>query len=1159
MVFLKRFFTCFSVLVSLVFPYVALAKPINVVGVQKKDFIRISFHTVQKSTLDITPQDKTLQLSFKDNPALDMNRVINVIGEHIVSFVQEKGNLYVNLNDAHQYSYRKFISEGFIGVDIFYHNTPKTKPFSNQIASTLKVPRPILKPRFTFAKLSASPTPQLRQHFEPLAARGVRARSEHFISSNNTAHLADVLLPQDHSAQAFQVAQTISNEDIFSLVDDIVSDEWLSSSDKNSLPLTDEDTEAPWLLASNPTADNQSNVAKEGVLTFSWDSDDVASAAFIRGDYVWIVFDKYQAISTTDILDNNSSYISYIEQMYNRDYTILRFKLHKTDSYLTVSKDKNKWLVAIDEGKSQTTSNSQVDIETSDLHGSMVNITTNHYTKPLRLLDPHVGDGLVVIPVLDEGSANATRYEYSDYVILKTAQGKALQLNSDNVEIRVSENNVSVVGPANRLAANAQSVLAELKERERQAKLRAEKRLKRQNNELTLLKFNQWRRGDIAEFNKNKHEVLYNIVAANWDQKTKPRMALAQFYFAHKLYDESIGTLETVKLFDEPYSQELEYKFLKAATLYMLHRYSEAVELFETIVIHSNIDSAVAEEVRFWKAAAHLKLNNSTRLIDASTMRGRDESLEKTEEEKRIDVVKKIYDTSSELLEMIENVDTKFAEEEEVKAFEKTGQFILDHFENTLQELQTKTTKEQTTFTTEGDRLWWSTSSTIKSKKANLNFLQVESPFLGYYPNEIYNDFALLALQENIYENRLAAAEELLFSFRDDDRERFNNSTQFLIGLFYAKDEDPEKAKETWQPLTEQILDNFNRTRATFALSVYQLERNEIDLEQAISRLNSIRSAWRGDILELNNLKLLGELYMENQDYEKGFEVWRELVSSFPASDEALLMQKRMSEKFVQIFNRGDNSSLSQLEALTLFYEFRELTPIGKEGDLMISQLVDRLIQMDLLDRAIALLTHQVRFRLEGKELERATLKLVKVYLANRNPQEALNALNTIGIESDDETLARDKRFLKVKILTLLKKNNQALKLLSNDESHKAYYLRANVFWKEKVWRKVIDELEIPFKKIRRNEAQLSEEEANQLIRLAVAYGLTERKKRLKTLYEDFIKYVGNPEKRRIFSFVALDRGRIDYKNLDYTVGYNDMQSFLDQYMESESKRNSGS
>ena len=62
----------------------------------------------------------------------------------------------------------------------------------------------------------------------------------------------------------------------------------------------------------------------------------------------------------------------------------------------------------------------------------------------------------------------------------------------------------------------------------------------------------------------------------------------------------------------------------------------------------------------------------------------------------------------------------------------------------------------------------------------------------------------------------------------------------------------------------------------------------------------------------------------------------------------------------------ADGDAMPAVEALGLFYDYRELTPIGRRGDEMIRRLTDRLVAVDLLDQAAELLQHQVDHRLQG-------------------------------------------------------------------------------------------------------------------------------------------------------------------------------------------------
>jgi len=49
------------------------------------------------------------------------------------------------------------------------------------------------------------------------------------------------------------------------------------------------------------------------------------------------------------------------------------------------------------------------------------------------------------------------------------------------------------------------------------------------------------------------------------------------------------------------------------------------------------------------------------------------------------------------------------------------------------------------------------------------------------------------------------------------------------------------------------------------------------------------------------------------------------------------------------------------VDALALFYDFLDLTPIGRDGDEMIRRLTTRLVAIDLLAPAEQLLEHQVK------------------------------------------------------------------------------------------------------------------------------------------------------------------------------------------------------
>ena len=86
---------------------------------------------------------------------------------------------------------------------------------------------------------------------------------------------------------------------------------------------------------------------------------------------------------------------------------------------------------------------------------------------------------------------------------------------------------------------------------------------------------------------------------------------------------------------------------------------------------------------------------------------------------------------------------------------------------------------------------------------------------------------------------------------------------------------------------------------------------------------------------------------------------------------------------FRSLFLDGDADQMEPVRALALYYDFRELTPVGKEGDEMIRLLADRLVAVDLLDRAAQLLEHQVKFRLRREKKAQIGVRLAAIHLTD--------------------------------------------------------------------------------------------------------------------------------------------------------------------------------
>ncbi len=151
---------------------------------------------------------------------------------------------------------------------------------------------------------------------------------------------------------------------------------------------------------------------------------------------------------------------------------------------------------------------------------------------------------------------------------------------------------------------------------------------------------------------------------------------------------------------------------------------------------------------------------------------------------------------------------------------------------------------------------------------------------------------------------------------------------------------------------------------------------------------------------------------------------------------------------FDSLFLGGKGDALPPIEALGLFYDYRDLTPIGRRGDEMIRRLADRLVSVDLLDQAAELLQHQVDHRLQGAARAQVATRLAVIYLMNRKPRpRARRRLQTTRTAELSNELRDQRLLLEARALSDTGRHDLALELIANINSHEAIRLRSDILW----------------------------------------------------------------------------------------------------------------
>ncbi|HEY3697506.1 tetratricopeptide repeat protein [Phenylobacterium sp.] len=298
-----------------------------------------------------------------------------------------------------------------------------------------------------------------------------------------------------------------------------------------------------------------------------------------------------------------------------------------------------------------------------------------------------------------------------------------------------------------------------------------------------------------------------------------------------------------------------------------------------------------------------------------------------------------------------------------------------------------------------------------------------------------------------------------------------------------------------------------------------KLETGAITPAQAAQVFDGLRYRWRGDSTELETIRTLGQLYLSQGRYREALEALRSAGVRRTDLPEALQLQTDLAAAFRGLFLDGLADGLQPVQALALFYDFKELTPIGADGDLMVRKLVRRLVDVDLLDQAAELLRYQVDNRLDGVPRAQVATDLAVIYLMDKQPEKALEAINGSRTTVLPSALNAERRRIEARSWTALGRFDNALEILGKDASPDANDLRAEVTWKEKDWAGAGAAYEKALGDRWKAGGVLSTDEEGRLLRAGVAYSLAgdaAALARMQQRYQGFYDQARSPDALRV-------------------------------------------
>ncbi|MFO1113124.1 MAG: hypothetical protein U1E38_03420 [Rhodospirillales bacterium] len=293
------------------------------------------------------------------------------------------------------------------------------------------------------------------------------------------------------------------------------------------------------------------------------------------------------------------------------------------------------------------------------------------------------------------------------------------------------------------------------------------------------------------------------------------------------------------------------------------------------------------------------------------------------------------------------------------------------------------------------------------------------------------------------------------------------------------------------------------RAEGELARTLLLRRQGRIAAAEAAAALDGLRFAWRGDALEFRILRELGGLQLETGDYPAGLRTLKLAVSEHPELPGAAEATRQMAATFERLFLGDAADRLPAVTALALWDEFEELTPAGDKGREMIRRLAERLVAVDLLDRAAALLESLLP-NAGAAERGALGLRLAEIRLNDGKPEAALDALRQTASPGLAPELRRTRALAQGRALLALGRPDEALAAVEQDGGIDAELLRARVFRGQGDWPRAAAALRRIIEAARGEAAPLDERRALDVLDLAVALTLAGDNAQLAQLDADY-------------------------------------------------------
>jgi hypothetical protein len=217
------------------------------------------------------------------------------------------------------------------------------------------------------------------------------------------------------------------------------------------------------------------------------------------------------------------------------------------------------------------------------------------------------------------------------------------------------------------------------------------------------------------------------------------------------------------------------------------------------------------------------------------------------------------------------------------------------------------------------------------------------APLVFLYPATIRDRILPLMAETMIQGGEIEPASHLLAQQPDDPR------LAYARALLRQAEGDSAQALTMFDGIAGAH-DQYDRARAAIRAVELRLATGALDKTQAADLLDKLLYAWRGDARELALRERLADLRGQTGAWRTSLSVLRQAEIDFP--DQAASVHDRLKTAFTTMVRDNGAEKMPPIEYVAMVEENTDLVPDSGDDQAVEQALADRLLALDLPDRA---------------------------------------------------------------------------------------------------------------------------------------------------------------------------------------------------------------